>query len=140
MSLCPSPSRAVSVSHIPLALLNIILTGFQSCTLLGLVSWCRSSGLGIPMWGSDPLLIRGDHHCVVISLPLVVAVPSVWVLTRLHCAPTSHLNILSCRKSVLLVFRSFSEICSYRFGVFVGGGKLRIFLLCFLDPAPVHIF
>lgn len=49
------------------------------------------------------------------------------------------LFILSCRNTFLLVFRLSSGRVSYvchSFDVSMGGGKLRIFLLCHLDPFP----
>ena len=49
------------------------------------------------------------------------------------------LYILSCRSTFLLVFRLSSGRVSYvccSLGVSMGGGDLRIFLLCHLDPSP----
>ena len=50
-----------------------------------------------------------------------------------NCLKWPFIYILCCRKSVLLAFRENCSRWSCTFGVYVGEGKLRIFLLCYLD-------
>ena len=113
-----SPSGVASrvlVSHRPLALLDGNTTGFQSQIFFSLYSQYRTPRLVSLTWGSDPSLLWGDLH----SYDTPPTCGSLHQRCRfwLDCVsdPPTHLSVafslcLSCRKSVLLVFRLFSEI------------------------------
>ena len=80
----------------------------------GLSSWCRSPGLGNPCGARIPHSSGGLPQLWNPSL-LWVAALGVWVLIRPTLCPPRHLkvassNILICSTSVLLAFRSFSEM------------------------------
>ena len=79
---------------------------------------------------------------VVIFPPLVSQCPegagSDWTVSLLlfPIPMWPFLYILSCRKPVLglqVILRDSYCICSHSFSVFLGGGELRVFLLCNLD-------
>lgn len=112
---------------------------------------CRSQWLNFPMqvpWSLDIFLLRGDLQGCVIP-PAFVAAPGfgLWVdlISVLLTISKWHFKyILSCRKSNLLVFWSFSKIfffiCSCRFGVSVRRCELRIFLFQHFKPPGIVFF
>ena len=62
--LCEPVKSGVSISHRPLALLNVKASlAFKALhTPEGLSSWCRTPELGSPVWSLDPLL-PGENLC-----------------------------------------------------------------------------
>ena len=120
---CLPFKRRVSVSSCPLAVLDVSPCWFSKPRHYeDLSSWCKSPGLGSPMWGSDLSLFREEiQGC---NIPPTCRLPHRGVGPDLSASPPLlavsmwlTLYVLSCRKSVLLVFRSFSEIVVLYVGV-----------------------
>lgn len=115
-------------------------------------SWCWISGLGFPMWCLNSSFSLERIPKLMMSAPSVMSssgsLQGMWVPTRLLLFPSYP------SQSVLLFFFFFFiffiveesfcilqvflwENCStstYNFGVFMGEGELRIFLLHHLYP------
>ena len=67
--LCASFKSGVSISHSPLALLKVRPAAFKAKCSGGLSCWCRTPGLGSPMWSSDHSLL-GKNLCNCNYLPI----------------------------------------------------------------------
>lgn len=120
VSLCVSPSRAISVSHSLPALPYRRPLGFQSLAFLrGLSAWCRFLGLvaqcgvltpcsqqgPLWLWGRSSLLV--DHHPEDLGSDSTASLP-------LHCHYVAlTLYFLVVKIFSLLVFRLFSEMLFY---------------------------
>ena len=143
VSLCMSPLRVKS--QFPATLL---LSGTKPCwvskpdTMGADLTQCWFPGLECLMCGSNSLLLTEEPCICDFSLQLMSCcardVGSDSTVSLPPLLQLFFLYILSCRNTFLLVFRLSSGrvscvCCS--FGVSMGRGELRIFLLCHLDPS-----
>lgn len=107
---------------------------FKSQTFSGLSLRCSTNRLGFFFQGHTPCS-SGKCSIVLRFLPIVghrtsggALVTACCFSCRSRCSP----YIRECEGTVHLVFRTFFKgyysICSCRFVMFMGGGKLRIFL------------
>ena len=109
----------VCLSHSPLTLLKVSLTGFQSQKFWGSSSHFRTPRVGSPMWDLAPSFL-GRTSAVVIFLLFVGHQPGVWILAiyLVSTLPPGFLwfllYIFSCGRSFLLVFWSFSSIVALK--------------------------
>ena len=121
------------------------LLAFKARYSGGSSTWCRSPGLGSLMWGLNSLLL-GEDLCIC-DYPLICGSPAhgcgsclYWVSTTpTHpiVVPSLYLQLQKIFSAVLLVVLIGScSLNSCTFGVFVGGGELRVFLLCHLGHPP----
>ena len=132
----------VSVSYSPPALPNISLAVFESQPFGDLIFLVQDPRLGA--WcGAQTPHSSGMTSAVVIFFLLVNHQPRVWSLlesvstslTHLMVAPSLYVylqKIFSAGLYVILRVSCSVNICN--FGVPMGGGELRVFLLCHLDP------
>lgn len=119
----------ISVSDIPLALPVVSPSCFQSPILWGLILEQVPWG-GCLIWDADPFLLWGEL-CGCDSPPAVVKGVDYTVSLPLFSSQCG-LFFISLLIENLFIFRD-SCSCSCCFGVFVGGNKFGIFLLCDLD-------
>ena len=110
--------------------------GILGACLLGVASQSWDPHVGL-----EPLTPWGEHLPLWLSSHLWVSYLGVWVWTRLRLHPSSP----SCCHSFFIslvvgnLFCSLQVIlidCGCNFGVPVGGGELRVFLLCHLWQHP----
>ena len=100
---------------------------------------------GAPSVGFRPLAPQGGPLQVAISLSPVDSHSGGVGPNQTESPPPTHLNVVFSLYfylqkifpvSLQLVLRDNYSIHSCSFGVSMGVGKLRIFLLCHLDPKP----
>ena len=134
-----------SVFPAALLLSHTLLLAYNDRSPGGLSSWCKIPGQGSPIWDLGPLLL-GDTFAFVIIL-FVGPLPGGLCLdygASLFLLPVSHfllhifsLEIFSSSLQVVLIEEVSINSCN--FGVPVGGGEYRPFLLCHL-VMPVTSF
>ena len=113
--LCAPFKSGVSTSYNPPALKNASPTCLKARLSGGHLSGAGPTGWGAQCGAQTPLSLRGISAMVII-LPFVGHLPRVTGLDYTVCLPLLPLSlwfllyIFSCRKSFLLVFRSFSSI------------------------------
>ena len=118
-----------------MALPKVIPTGLQSQMFWGSSSQCRTTRLGSPMWGPDPLLL-GENLCNCNYSPICGSLTQGYGSGSPPLLPVLLwflLYLFSCRRSLLLVFIGRCSINSCKFVVPRRGGELR-FLLHHLGP------
>lgn len=134
--LCASFNSAVSISHSSLALPKVSSPGLQRQMFGELILLRHVPELQSPRWDPDPCslwricicnhAVLADHLTGGMGLDYTVSL----FLTIKELWYISLVIDLSVSFQVILI-NSFS-VNSYNFGVAMGGGKLRIFLLCHL--------
>ena len=113
--LCAPFESRVSISYSPLALRKVSPTGLQSPMFWKLFFLVQDPQAGKPNVGSYPSVLR-ENFCNCNYPPFVGRPPKGMGLDSTLSPPLLHiflwflLYIFSCRRSFLLVFRSFSSI------------------------------
>ena len=128
-------------SHGPLPLPNATPTGLQSQTFLGLKLLVRDPQSGMPDVGIRSLT------AIVIILPLVDQLPRVWVLIipclctsyLFHCGSLFIYPAVDLFASLQVIAIDSCSVNSCHFDIHMGGGELRVFLLCHLGHSPTCI-
>lgn len=140
--------RSISDSHRPLGPMGINLVYFQSQTFCGphLSSagpkvWCASCGEQYShSLGRSSGPVRSFPICGLLcwggvlgkTLSLCIFYPS-------RCDPFIPCCGEGCSTNFQFFFGRIYSICSYKFGVVVGGGEFRIFLCCHFGPPPTPV-
>lgn len=133
-------------SNSPYVLPDVNPIGFQSQLSWELSSWCKSPGWR-PLHEVWTLFLRGNFCDGIILLPMGLHTKCEGSdkTASLPHPPVSKWPFpctFSYRQSHLLIFRSFSNICStwsYSFGVSVEGGELKVILFQILHIQNFYV-
>lgn len=134
----PFKSR-VFVSYSSPAIPDLSPTDYQSQVLWGLIFPVQIPRQRVPDMELEPLTSQGGPWCLWYPSPLWVTTPTFGFQPDCVTAPPAFLNVAfslylwlrkSCSTSLQVILWESCSICACGLGMSMGGGELRIFLLC----------